>query len=169
MHEQHKDLQHIEFHSSAFWVRFSLWYEAHGISSSLDSWEEAAPLHQRPIKAHFNEGKVVTALVTDAGWSASDANLCLCHSTGHNQSERKISDRGEVGRGGWLSVVYMLLLYRRASMLISHHSCCYTRTEEASPQWFMSCQGRGFASCLTSERVLLAWKGHIWAISAAWG
>lgn len=36
------------------------------------------------------------------------------------------------------------------------------------PSWFMSCQGSGFASGLTSERALLAWKGHIWAILAAW-
>lgn len=70
---------------------------------------------------------------------------------------------------GWLSVVYVLLLHRRASMLISPHSCCYTRTEETSPQWFMSCQGRGLASCLTSERALLPWKSHIWAILATWG
>ena len=70
---------------------------------------------------------------------------------------------------GWLSVLYVLLLHRQASMLISPHSCCYTRTEGASPQWFMSCQGRGFASCLTSERVPLPWKGHIWAILATWG
>lgn len=53
---------------------------------------------------------------------------------------------------GWLSVVYVLLLHTQASMLISPHSCCYTRTGEASPRWFMSCQGRGLASCLTSER-----------------
>lgn len=69
---------------------------------------------------------------------------------------------------GWLSVVYVLLWHRQASMLISSHSCCYTRSEEASPQWFMSCQGRGFASCLTSERVPLPWKGHIWAILSTW-
>lgn len=52
-----------------------------------------APLHQAPIKAHFNEGRLITAAVTDARLSASDANLCLGLSGGHNQSERKISDR----------------------------------------------------------------------------
>lgn len=168
------------------WVRFqslvwSTWFPSPYSSCLCDSWEEGTPLHQTPIKAHFNEGKLITALVTDAGWSASDANLCLCRPAGHNQSERKISERVRRGvqtlgdslswlkASGWLSVVYVLLLHRQASMLISPHSCCYTRTEEASPQWFMSCQGRGFASCLTSERVPLPWKGHIWAILATWG
>lgn len=54
-------------------------------------------LHQTPIKAHFNEGKLITAPLTDAGWAASDANLCLYRPAGHNQSERKIS--GRVRRG----------------------------------------------------------------------
>lgn len=57
-------------------------------------------LHQTPIKARFNEGKLITAPVTDAGWSASDANLCLWHPAGHNQSERKISDRVRSGLEG---------------------------------------------------------------------
>lgn len=61
-------------------------------SCQCNSWEEGTPLHQTPIKAHFNEGKLITALVTDAGWSASDANLCFCHPAGHNRSDRKISD-----------------------------------------------------------------------------
>lgn len=60
---------------------------------------------------------------------------------------------------GWLSVV--LPLHTQTSMLISPHSCCHTRTEAALPQWFMSCQGRGFAFCLTSKSVPLCHLGHM--------
>ena len=101
---------HIFIHlPSLYWlVWLSLWYGAHGPSSGsqCDSWEEGAPLHRCTIKADFNEGKLITALVTDAGWSVGDANLCLCHSVGHNQSERKINDRtrrGEEGDFQWFT------------------------------------------------------------------
>lgn len=172
---QHCNALHLPNPDWWMWFQslvWSTWFPSPHSSCLCDSWGQGITLHQTPIKAHFNEGKLITAPVTDAGWSASDADLCLQHPAGHNQSEKKKGVDGGACRV-WeivrplIEEVHMLLLHRQTSMLISHHSCCYT--EETTPKWFMCCQARGLASSLTSERLQLPWKGHIWAILATWG
>lgn len=132
---------------------WSTWFLRPYSSCWCDSWEQGTLLHQTSIKPHFNEGNLITALVTDAGWSANDANLCLYRPVGHNQSDTKLSDRLRRGTGDFQWFTCCSDINRQACSSLST-AVVILGPERLRPS--DSCPAKRevfhFSSCLTSER-----------------
>lgn len=105
------------------------WHEAGFLEPTVAACvtADSRTLHYIRLLSKPTLMKLVTALVTDAGWSASDTNLSFvpCSRSPSKRKTDGMKECAENGRGaGDFLVVYMLLLHSQASMLISPLSCC---------------------------------------------